>query len=275
MGYDPKTLTAAVVNLAVKGHLTIANDDDEYFLERQASNEPLAAGEAVLFKKLFADGPIIGLDDKNHQLIGAARRAHKKALRRDYYNIYFRNNTHWLVPSFLGSVLVLFAIIGFDAFKPLVAVLFVANLAVQILFLILMKAPTRQGRDLMDKLDGFELYLTVAEKDDLNVRHPPDMTPQLFERYLPFAIALGVEHAWAEQFTEVFASLKAQAGTTYQPLWYHGNFNTHRLGSFAEDVGSSFSTAISSAATPPGSSSGSGGGGFSGGGGGGGGGGGW
>ena len=47
MGYDPKTLTAAVVNLAVKGHLTIANDDDEYFLERQVSSEPLAAGEAV------------------------------------------------------------------------------------------------------------------------------------------------------------------------------------------------------------------------------------
>jgi uncharacterized membrane protein len=100
------------------------------------------------------------------------------------------------------------------------------------------------------------------------------MTPALFERYLPFAIALGVEQAWAEQFTGVFARLGAEKGSGYRPLWYHGNFNTKQPAAFASDVGAGFTTAISSAATPPGSSSG-GGGGSSGGGGGGGGGGGW
>ena len=70
----------------------------------------------------------------------------------------------------------------------------------------------------MDKLEGFELYLKVAEQDDLNLRHPPDMTPELFERYLPYAVALGVEQAWAEQFTSVFAAL-ANGGVDYQPRW--------------------------------------------------------
>jgi uncharacterized membrane protein len=113
----------------------------------------------------------------------------------------------------------------------------------------------------------------VAEKEDLKLRHPPDMTPALFEKYLPYAIALGVEQAWAEQFSEVFARMQANRDAGYSPAWYQGSFNPGRMGSFASSVGGKLSSAISSAATAPGSSSGSGG--SSGGGGGGGGGGGW
>ena len=127
----------------------------------------------------------------------------------------------------------------------------------------------------MDMLEGFELYLGVAEQDDLNIAHPPELTPALFERYLPFAIALGVANEWAEQFAAVLSKMDRAERAAYSPRWYHGDFQPHRLSHFVDDVGSGFSTAIASAATPPGSSSGSGGGGFSGGGGGGGGGGGW
>ena len=152
---------------------------------------------------------------------------------------------------------------------------FALNVLVQVVFLMLMSAPTRRGRLLMDKLDGFELYLSVAEKDDLNIAHPPELTPALFERYLPFAIALGVANEWAEQFAAALSRMDRAERSAYAPHWYHGDFHPHRLSGFVDDVGSGFSTAIASAATPPGSSSGGGGGGFSGGGGGGGGGGGW
>lgn len=101
------------------------------------------------------------------------------------------------------------------------------------------------------------------------------MTPELFEKYLPFAIALDVEHDWAEQFTKVFLSIKAQTGNSYHPVWYYGAFSSLEMGSFADNIGSDLSSTISSASTAPGSGSGAGGGGFSGGGGGGGGGGGW
>jgi len=275
MGYDAKTFTAAVVNLAVRGYLTITKDDDVYFLKQTESTEPLGPGEAVLNRKLFEDGPVVELDDANHELIGGARKAHKKSLKRNYYNVYFLNNSQWLVPSFLGSVLMFVAIIVANLFTPFVLVVFIVILVVQALFLYLMKTPTKRGRALMDKLAGFELYLTVAEKDDLDIAHPPDLTPDLFERYLPFAIALGVENEWAEQFAAVLSSLDAAERAAYSPHWYHGDFNPHRVGHFVDDVGSSFSTAIAASATPPGSSSGGGGGGVSGGGGGGGGGGGW
>jgi uncharacterized membrane protein YgcG len=275
MSYDAGAFSAAVINLAVKGHLRIEKSDKDYSLSKTRSDSALAPGEAALLDKLFTEGLTLALDNKNHAIVSAARKAHRKALRRDYLNIYFRKNGVLLLPSLLGSVVLFILTLLLGAVTPLAIGLFVFTALLHVLFAYLLKAPTRRGRLLLDRLEGFKLYLNVAEKDDLNIRHPPEKTPALFERYLPFALALGVEQAWAEQFTEVFARLAVEQGQSYQPHWYSGNFDAMRLGSFTSDVSSSFTSAISSAGTPPGSSSGGGGGGFSGGGGGGGGGGGW
>jgi len=274
MGYDAKVFSAAVINLAVKGHLAIVNDDGDFTLQRKSSSEPLAPGEAALLSLLFTAGPELELDKKNHAVIGSAREAHKKALAADYRNIYFRLNTARIAPSALGTAAtaVVIGIVG--AFTPLAVVVLAANVVLHAVYIYLLRAPTTQGRLLMDQLMGFKLYLEVAEKDDLDRLKAPQKTPELFERYLPFAVALGVEQAWAEQFSEVFAGLDAQRSGGYSPAWYRGSFNPTRLGGFAREMGGSFSTAIASSATAPGSSSG-GSGGSSGGGGGGGGGGGW
>ncbi len=180
-----------------------------------------------------------------------------------------------MLPSGVVSALFLLVIVSTGAFVPWVLAFYAGVIVLHIAFAYLLKAPSGRGRRLMNKLEGFKLYLEVAEKDDLALRHPPDMTPELFEKYLPFAIALGVEQEWAEQFSQVFTRLGGAADGAYSPYWYHGNFSSNRMGNFASSVGGNFSSAISSAAAAPGSSSGSGGGGFSGGGGGGGGGGGW
>ena len=114
----------------------------------------------------------------------------------------------------------------------------------------------------------------MAEKDELNLRNPPEKTPALFEALLPYALALGVEQAWAEKFASVLASIRNPDGSAYSPSWYSGSWNTANLSKSTSSLSSGLGSAVSSSVTPPGSSSG-GGGGFSGGGGGGGGGGGW
>lgn len=148
-----------------------------------------------------------------------------------------------------------------------------------VLFHHLLKAPTLAGRALMDRVEGFKMFLTAVDADRLQTIVRPDKTPQLFERFLPYAFALGVEHAWAEQFAQVLASaatVGAAGGTSYSPSWYSGAaLGSFSAAAFTSSFSSSFSSAISSSSTAPGSSSGSGGGGSSGGGGGGGGGGGW
>ncbi len=136
-----------------------------------------------------------------------------------------------------------------------------------------MKAPTIKGRQTMDQIEGLKLYLSVAEKDRLNQLNPPEKTPQVFEKFLPYALALDVEQQWCEQFADVMA--RAQDGKDYTPAWYTGrHFTTSGLAGLASGLGA-MSSSISSSSSPPGSRSGGGGGGSSGGGGGGGGGGGW
>lgn len=158
--------------------------------------------------------------------------------------------------------------------------LIAACIGINVLFHHLLKAPTLAGRALMDRVEGFKMFLTAVDADRLQTIARPDKTPQLFERFLPYAFALGVEHAWAQQFSQVLAQAATADATggsaSYSPSWYSGAaLASFSASGFTSSFSSSFSSAISSSSTAPGSSSGSGGGGSSGGGGGGGGGGGW
>jgi uncharacterized membrane protein len=127
----------------------------------------------------------------------------------------------------------------------------------------------------MDEIEGFRMYLGTAEQERLDRMQSPMLTTEVFESFLPYAYALGVENRWCDRFARELPA-EVRQDPAYTPSWYHGRFHglpaIHHLGS---GFGSDFGSAISAASAPPGSSSGAGGGGFSGGGGGGGGGGGW
>lgn len=274
MSYDNGAFTAAIINLAVKGYLHIDEDGDGYVLRRKEATAVLAPGEKALLSRLFASAPVVELERGNHQIIGAARKAHRRALRRNFQRLYFVTNAPLLLPSLIVLILLALGLFLAGVMTPLALIVIFIGLAAHGLFYFLLRAPTPPGRRLLDRVEGFRMYLDVAEKDDLNLRHPPEKTPALFERYLPYAYALGVEQAWARQFEDVFARIAAEPEAAYSPTWFRGDFDPGRIGRFTSSVGSSLNSAISSAATAPGSSSGSGGG-FSGGGGGGGGGGGW
>lgn len=135
-------------------------------------------------------------------------------------------------------------------------------------FSYVMPKATEKGARAREAVLGLKDYLQIAEKDRLEFHNAPEKNPKLFERLLPYAMALGVEKAWAKEFQDMYMD---------PPSWYRGpvgasHFNTV---AFASDMGSFNSAVMSNMASAPGSSSGSGGGGFSGGGGGGGGGGSW
>ena len=104
----------------------------------------------------------------------------------------------------------------------------------------------------------------------------------MFERFLPYAVALDVENTWAKRFAGVLAAAAAGAAAAHAAsTWYSGNRDiASDPVSFTDRIGSELSDTIASASTAPGSSDsscggGSSGGGSSGGGGGGGGGSGW
>ncbi len=346
MGYDDKTFTAAIVNLAVKGYLKIKESSGGIFTLEKSGNQngKLAMGEGAIASALFGSGAgSVTLKQVNHAKIGKALKVHKRSLKGDYEKVYFQTNSGYLIAGILLSVMVIaasvlmlpgeeqqgvalfftlwltiwtigvFALVlnAYKSWKGIVAgggslfsalggtlfaipfvaaeigalavlvsevslvypATFLAVLLINFYFYQWLKAPTLAGRKLLDKVEGFRLFLSVAEGEELNFRNPPEKTPELFEAYLPYAIALDVEQAWTERFSDVLSRAGAEE---YQPRWYHGHsWNHNNLTGFSSAVGSAMSSAISSSSTAPGSSSGGGGGGSSGGGGGGGGGGGW
>ena len=346
MGYDNTCFAAALINLAVKGYLTITEDDEKkYTLAKTGKTEvEMSPGESALTKSLFSGSKSIHLIQSNHVKIGKAIEAHKKSLQNNYEKLYFVSNSAYFIlgiaitvivimAAFLSkgtatdpqalflvvwltgwtfgvivllkqvlsawqavthSVLYIFPAIFITLFSiPFIgaeifvtyqlaelasySMVFIILLAIVInwLFYELLKAPTLAGRDLLDKVEGFRNYIELAEKHELDYRHPKGRCPELFEAYLPYALALGLEQQWSRQFADVLATAKT-GDTAYSPSWYHGSrWNSVNVGNFTSSLGSSFTNAISSSSTAPGSSSGGGGGGSSGGGGGGGGGGGW
>ena len=157
------------------------------------------------------------------------------------------------------------------SWKPLLVILLIAY----VIYIYLIKAPTQLGAQTVSELKGFKMYLKTAEEDRLKFLTPPEKTPELFEKLLPYAIALDVENEWGKKFTEVLKQLN------YEPDWYKGD-KSFTASNFSSTFARSFTSSVDSARINPSSSSsggswssGGGGGGHSGGGGGGGGGRGW
>ncbi|RFZ94780.1 DUF2207 domain-containing protein [Mucilaginibacter conchicola] len=177
-----------------------------------------------------------------------------------------------------GGVPLVMAVLLIGFSSPVTMVVILGMVVMYIVFLKAIKNITFEGIEIKSQVDGFKLYLSTAEENRLNLLNPPELTPQVFEKFLPYAIALGLENAWGNKFSAVLDA----AG--YEPDWYTGEDDYRR---FAYSVPSSFYNSVS--ITPPSTStgsssgssgssswsSGSSGGGSSGGGGGGGGGGGW
>jgi len=156
------------------------------------------------------------------------------------------------IGSFLGILPSLFLVLSY---------------LIVVFFMYFMPARTPAGATAFMHVKGLKNYLEMAEKERIAFHNAPEKKPEVFEKFLPVAMVLGVEKKWAGQFNDIY---------TTPPSWYsssgNGAFNAMVFASSLND----FSTqSASSLATAPGSSSGSGGGGFSGGGGGGGGGGSW
>jgi uncharacterized membrane protein len=176
------------------------------------------------------------------------------------------------LPFFGGEVVGIFMLSTVVPFLQII--LLILFFIVNAVFLFLLIAPTVEGRKIMDEIEGFKWFLSVTEKDRMNFHNPPEKTPELFEKFLPYAVALNVQNKWAEQFSQVFSQLHAQ-GQDYHPGWYAGALSGAGIVAFSNSLGTGLNSAITSASVAPGSSSGFSGGGGSGGGGGGGGGGGF
>ncbi|GAB4362375.1 MAG: DUF2207 domain-containing protein [Deltaproteobacteria bacterium] len=281
--FDPRDLTASVVDLAVRGYLSIGEATsgflrlkDDYRLRREREpDENLPPFGRILLEKLFeerrAEVLVSDLTLKFYRHIDDLKKVvFEDLLKQGYFAGHPETVTFRYVRA--GSLLVGFGILsgvilqklwGSESFLFPVSVSISG--AVVLLFARFMPVKTRKGVLALEKVRGFEEFLMRAEKDRLERMNDP----RLFEKYLPYAIALGVSERWAKAFEGI-----AQE----PPRWYvsRSGFDTFRPSAFHRSLDAALSDMASSmTAAPRSSGSGFSGGGGSGGGGGGGGGGSW
>lgn len=279
MSFKRDCFTAAIISLAVKGQLSIEEEKKKKFTLVRTGDAPaaeLTKGESAVLKALLPTAASrIEMENENHSEFQKAQSGLKKALKAEYLGRLFHLNGLYILPAVLVTIGTAVLAATQYAGPPAFVLFIFLSLVLHGLFIFLMRAPTPAGRRIMDEIEGFGMYLGTAEQDRLDRMQSPQMTPEVFESFLPYAYALGVENKWCDRFArEMPREMREQSG--YHPAWYSGHLHgagaLHHLG---DNFSSTFSGAIASASSPPGSSSGGGGGGFSGGGGGGGGGGGW
>ena len=273
---DPHDISATIVDLAVRGHLTITElhekklfrDSIDWQLAKQSTDDPVLPYEGKLLKGLFREGPVTSVA----ALKGTFATDYNKAKGMLYEDAksrgWFSRRPDKVRSVWLGIGIVLI-LVGFAAF---VAALVFTTFALAFLPLFVigialtiahrwMPRRTAKGSRLLDKVLGFRQFIVLAEAGRAEYAEQQN----LFVKYLPYAVVFGAVDKWAS----TFANLDADAVATGVGVWYVGGYPgafdaggfTRGMSDFASSVGSS----LPNAPAPSGGSGFSGGGGVGGG----------
>jgi uncharacterized membrane protein YgcG len=281
-------LTAEIIYLATRKHIRIEKTEktgffggksDDYAIvllnKNYLQDQSLFGYQIMILDLLFHHNPERFVLSEVKNVMRATPTYYQKqfsAIQKEINNEVKDGQYFTLTPN--ASLLIMVGFLGTLWLSTMLASLmneyliplFMINLVlVSILVFLIgflgMAKYTDKGLDTRWKLRGLEMYLKTAEAERFKFGELTD----LFEKLLPYAIAIGLLKKWLKIMGEIYKA---------PPEWYNDkNFSTIGmvgLASSLSDMGNSISRAMSDAR-----SSGSSGGGSSGGGGGGGGGGGW
>ena len=285
-----RDITSTIVDLAVRGYIVIeelekssligliSNKDYVFHLKKSPKEwAGLKSHELVLLAALFSNGLLtdVFLSSLQNQfytnLPGIKNSIFDELMERGY----FQHRPDYVRSSFVGGGIAMGVVLCFlgnavaQKMGMAPAPFFIAGIlsgGIIAGFGWFMSARTLEGVKAFAGVLGFEDFLTHVEADHLT---RVGQTPETFEKFLPFAMALGVEKKWVGAFQNIYS----QPPSWYQGGYYNGGF--HPL-MFVTSLDMMTSRANSVLASAPRSSGGSGfggggssGGGFGGGGGGG------
>jgi uncharacterized membrane protein len=288
---DMRDITASIVDLAVRGYIVIEEHQREQMLglmhskdynfivkKERAEWSKLKAHEQALLEGLFVTGTVgetVSMSSlENHfytNLPGIRSNIFGSLVAHGYY----KRRPDAVRSSYIAAGVVVGFLVVFGGAK------IASNLGMAPLTFIaagiltgaticgfgwFMPAHTEQGARALEGVLGFEDFLVHVEAERFNQMIK---TPQMFEKFLPFAMALGVEKNWSKAFQGILTQPPEwYRGSSYGPGFYPMMF-TNDLGSMSSRVSSVMTSAPRSSGGSGFGGGGSSGGGFGGGGGGG------
>ena len=122
-----------------------------------------------------------------------------------------------------------------------------------LLYSHLIVRPGKEKLQMQADIEGLKMYISLAEEKQMQYFNPPKVTPEVFEKLLPYAIALKTEKVWGNKLENTLLQ-SMQSVDSYSPVWYSGA--AMRPASFSNNLRQSLTSNIQHSATSPGSSGG-------------------
>ncbi|HET7872015.1 MAG TPA: DUF2207 domain-containing protein [Terriglobales bacterium] len=270
---NPRDITAVLVDMAVRGYIKIAEvqhkgllfstkDYELHLLKLREQWNELTDYERAMLDRIFASsGNMTRVSElRNHfytvlptmksEIMGALKSKGMYAVDPDSAaGLWVLGALAIALPYVAAQVLKL------TDFTNSMGVTVVCGILAAIIIFVFGKqlsATSLKGARTRVEIQGFQEFMNRVDADRLK-RMPPDT----FEKFLPYAMALGVEHRWAKAFEGIIQN---------PPTWYQGDWTTFNTFYFINSLGSmtqQTSAAFVSAPRASSSSSGWSGGGFS------------
>ena len=244
---DLRDVSAMLIGLAVKGHLTIEEVDEaegltdrvkeffgrsaiEYrFARRPGSMEDVSEVETLLLNAIFdQDHPeartLSSLENRFYKHLPAIKsKLYGGLITSGYYpHNPERTRRFYTSTGFIG-----FAAgwaIGIAASSLYLGIAVALCGLIVLAFSPIMPRKTKRGVRALEELLGLSEYIRRAEVDRIEYHDAPEKSPKLFEKLLPYAIALNLTSLWTKQFEGLLDE---------PPDWYVGHapvFRAHLFG---------------------------------------------
>jgi len=277
---DPRDITSTIIDLAVRGYIKIEQievpgifshhkDYNFHLVKPQSQWGPdLAAFESAMLENIFHGEQLTTLSSLKNRFYTAI-----PVIKNGIFSSLKRKGMYFLDPqsaagySLLAAIaidgpVILLQVKGGVSFFESVPLLLAAGAISAVIFFLfarIMSAKTVLGARTRVAILGFQEFMNRVDADRIK-RLPPDT----FEKYLPYAMALGVEHQWAKAFAGIITQPPSWYAGPYTPGYWNPVFFTNDLHGMANTAHSVMTAAPRSSSS--GSGFGGGGGGFSGGG---------
>ena len=275
----PRDITSTIVDLAVRGYIKIEEKVDTFLVfhhkdysfhllkPREQWGTDLTPHERVMLENIFLGGTetrLSSLKNRFYTVIPIVRQDIMSSLKGK--GIYTLDPESANGYSIAAGVAIAILVVGVQVMGwmnlfysiPLVIGSVLVSALIWWLFARQMTAKTVSGARTRIAVLGFQEFMNRVDAD--RIKHMP---PDTFEKFLPYAMALGVEHHWAQAFDGIvkdppswYVSPNGYVG--FSPLFFSSSMH-----SMASDMHQVFVSAPRASST----GSGFGGGGFGGGGG--------
>ena len=265
-------ISAELIYLATKGYLKITrtkekilfiSSTDYTFTKLKDWSDLPDEFDRKLLKGIFGEARQVNLSDlkdKFYKEVGEIKNESIISLiKKGYYKL---DPSRITALYFIAGIVIGGAVIFLSGFLSQVfgTLSGIATGIIIVLFGLVMPKKTVKGMAVYEYILGLKEYLQIAEKDRINFHNAPAKTPEIFEKFLPYAMTLKVEKAWAKEFADIYQT---------PPSWYSDNSGTafnaiifsHSLSQFNSQAAGAFTSSPGSGSHGGGSSGGGGGGG--------------